>query len=985
MFTRPRRPETSSSETAATDLPRLVYEHLLENDLDTARVEVDLERRYHPDNPQLEEVARFLEGAREQAVARSVLHLCNAALLQEVQDLEDNDRTRRAQSIRNHYGPALLAFQEEAASGRMPVREAWNRLLSSQPGIQEYLHQHELMPRIEALLRPETTALQADQTVLDVAYGARIRTESFAAARYLYLSLSDSRHFGAHAREVLASLDGEERSHRMANSVVGVLETVIPLAPVLADSNRTVLKNLSMIMGFRTAGAIGSGFRELAMPVIRGLTRSQTLRNAAGFLVSAGANAASMPLLNGGLSPLRNGTYVREFAHNFALQTFLGPVGSVFRTPIAGRLAAVGGMAAFDVLTDPTSRQISPWLLLANAAANDLQGRAGHFEGREDLNPRTIDVRGAVDRGLDRMARAVLPWGAPLLSIAVGVPEATRIARRSPQRAAGEPPPPEPPSPRARPFLAPFVSMEVETLQGPTDGRPSPDHIPLSLQVRNHGEGRPRRGFGPDVRTLRFRVGNEADRARLLDIARRQAEGGGLAFEPMEPVAANRVADPQFAVRSRDGRLLYIGRIAVGELRTARPSEAAPQPIPQEIQRPAAFDGVGRVLLEGLDTTLRPSEDATQGLVLDAAFTGMPHEYLSRGVRVADGRVVPLQSAPRARLIERLDTDIASEGSTAGVFRAEMSIDGVRREVAVKVFKNPQPHPTDGTVPWEHAFHYAERELANLGILADLGLGPRPFGMVRVGGNFAIAMERVEGRAIDEMTPAEANRFVSERTFGQLGSMWRRLLNSGHEICDFQFAVLTRDQIINGTRRRAGDVVFWDAGGLRPLGEARAEAARGGFTYQPPTAADVVARARQAVETVRQRPENRISASLPADDTLVDTMLIEPSSLPPHVRRNRRDFMRAQMVRVRTLVNEEGYGRVRSSDEKILWLHFQALVVDDVEAGEHATPENDPLPARLEAARGLAEHFGVARNESFLRGIFEIVERNVRQGQHGFD
>lgn len=245
--------------------------------------------------------------------------------------------------------------------------------------------------------------------------------------------------------------------------------------------------------------------------------------------------------------------------------------------------------------------------------------------------------------------------------------------------------------------------------------------------------------------------------------------------------------------------------------------------------------------------------DSTEGIhvwkILEPEFTGMPAPFQST-----------LSSSTHARLFERLDTGY-SEGSTAGIFRGEMEVGGSLREVAVKVFRNPQPDPIHGTRDWNRMIDHAQGELANLEVLANLGLGPKPFGAVRTGGNFAIAMERIAGKGIDEMSPSEIKRYVTRETILQVGRMWNRLIEAGYELGDFQFAVLTEPQIVNGLQKQTGDVVFIDAGILHRSETLRAEASARGKVHHPDSADQVMERARATAEHILRRGK---SFSLPA-------------------------------------------------------------------------------------------------------------------------
>jgi HD-GYP domain-containing protein (c-di-GMP phosphodiesterase class II) len=198
---------------------------------------------------------------------------------------------------------------------------------------------------------------------------------------------------------------------------------------------------------------------------------------------------------------------------------------------------------------------------------------------------------------------------------------------------------------------------------------------------------------------------------------------------------------------------------------------------------------------------------------LNADLRAMPKEFYSMKVPTVDGGEMTLSQAPRGTLHTQ-----RGEGAGGTVYFGEMTINGKRKEVAIKVFKDAQVE-ADGSHDWSGRFKYDIGELKNLKILSELGIGPEVYGFVDVDGNYAIAMERIHGKAIDDMSVAEIRQHVSDKTYKQLGAQWKKLTDAGYTIGDFQFAVLTKDQTINGVQRKAGDVVFWDAGALITIKE----------------------------------------------------------------------------------------------------------------------------------------------------------------------
>ncbi len=122
---------------------------------------------------------------------------------------------------------------------------------------------------------------------------------------------------------------------------------------------------------------------------------------------------------------------------------------------------------------------------------------------------------------------------------------------------------------------------------------------------------------------------------------------------------------------------------------------------------------------------------------------------------------------------------------------------------------------------------------------ARLGIGPRVMGLVDVGnGNMAFAMERVVGVDRAEMSVDQLSRIARQNGISlpeQLDRTMRSLAEAesalardegrvdasgvrvGYDVGDFQFAVLTRRQFINGRWREPGDVVVWDVSGLKEI------------------------------------------------------------------------------------------------------------------------------------------------------------------------
>ncbi len=251
---------------------------------------------------------------------------------------------------------------------------------------------------------------------------------------------------------------------------------------------------------------------------------------------------------------------------------------------------------------------------------------------------------------------------------------------------------------------------------------------------------------------------------------------------------------------------------------------------------------------------LRPEEDLGE-----QDFRGMPAEYQTRTITLADGSATTLADAQRARLLRRIDNTEDSVGSTAGVWEAEIMVEGQPRRVAVKVFKDPYvPGSQQRTAQhWNNLFEFVTGrparegqpammgEAGNLRAVADmkftapdgreLPVGPGFYGFVNVDGNIAVAMDLLPGMYIGDMSAAQIREFIRPDTYAQIQKIGETLQANGYGMRDFQFIVAfppesaipsglsgaERRQFveswrttINGREVRAGDVVLMDAGGL---------------------------------------------------------------------------------------------------------------------------------------------------------------------------
>ena len=176
---------------------------------------------------------------------------------------------------------------------------------------------------------------------------------------------------------------------------------------------------------------------------------------------------------------------------------------------------------------------------------------------------------------------------------------------------------------------------------------------------------------------------------------------------------------------------------------------------------------------------------------------------------------------------------------------------------------------------WGDQAAYFVREAENAKTLSSLGIGPRFLGYVDVGkGNMAFAMEHVVGvdrydigiKQLDEI--ATLNGITRgeqvQRTLASVEKLETTLATKGYRIADFQYAVLTKPQKINGAWREAGEAVLWDAGGMTKT--------------EVPMRAALQERVSKLISKERQIFENRIAGNYFAEGILTpDAAINEPA------------------------------------------------------------------------------------------------------------
>ncbi|MEW6035948.1 MAG: hypothetical protein AB1529_05015 [Candidatus Micrarchaeota archaeon] len=348
---------------------------------------------------------------------------------------------------------------------------------------------------------------------------------------------------------------------------------------------------------------------------------------------------------------------------------------------------------------------------------------------------------------------------------------------------------------------------------------------------------------------------------------------------------------------------------------------------------------------------LRPEEHLGE-----EGFGGMPVDYQKRTITLPDGSTTTLAEAPRARLLRRIDNTEDSVGSTAGVWEAEIMVNGQPRRVAVKVFKDPYVREGQQRTAqhWNNLFEFVTGrpargdqpatmgEAGNLSTIAgmtfrssdgrELPVGPGFYKFVNVDGNIAIAMDLLPGMYISDMSPTQIREFVKPDTYTQIQKIGETLQAKGYGMHDFQFIVMfppesaipagltgaARRQFIenwrttiNGREVRAGDVVLMDAGGLyRAADEPMStfspirEAARARSSADHVLINDALSRTTadaSAPQAARAQADLRVMESFMRE---VETMVSPDANMAEVTRRymiknNRADAAAARLERIR--------------------------------------------------------------------------------------
>ncbi|MDX6768890.1 MAG: hypothetical protein SF051_05115, partial [Elusimicrobiota bacterium] len=156
---------------------------------------------------------------------------------------------------------------------------------------------------------------------------------------------------------------------------------------------------------------------------------------------------------------------------------------------------------------------------------------------------------------------------------------------------------------------------------------------------------------------------------------------------------------------------------------------------------------------------------------------------------------------------------LSSEGSTGPVLEGRLA--GGER-VAVKAYREPGSQMT-----WQHRVDDLREEVALYREFEEAlprGWAAKGHGFVDTGGSPAMAMGVIEGKDPQLLTVREAMA-IPEAAIDQSAAAMMFLARRGLTGGDSpQEMILTRDQVVNGVERRAGEVVFMDAAALRRIG-----------------------------------------------------------------------------------------------------------------------------------------------------------------------
>lgn len=311
----------------------------------------------------------------------------------------------QTESRLQHWAQSYQASVQSGENALAAFERLKPEFLRISDSLGQVLNEEGLWSRIGAIATQNSIA-GMEMQLMDLA--SRWSHSHPALAGNLYQSLRNST-FSREAQEAQARLGGEA-SRFLRN-----------LTPWTAESNQAFAMNLLTVGAFIGAGWIGAGVRGIAGRSLASLLGAERAATVGGrFLIGSGqwlagtvTSAALLPVLTHGGEPFATGTYFREFGHNLLFSGFLGlseawthAVRNVMVRGIASYASAVGGMAAFDLWTQPALRNESPLELAAYFVAQDALGRAGHRIGEQgrELAHRTILDETWQNRTQERLA-----------------------------------------------------------------------------------------------------------------------------------------------------------------------------------------------------------------------------------------------------------------------------------------------------------------------------------------------------------------------------------------------------------------------------------------------------------------------------------------------------------------------------------------------------------------------------------------------------
>lgn len=170
-------------------------------------------------------------------------------------------------------------------------------------------------------------------------------------------------------------------------------------------------------------------------------------------------------------------------------------------------------------------------------------------------------------------------------------------------------------------------------------------------------------------------------------------------------------------------------------------------------------------------------------------------------------RELAARGAPKVELTRVL----SREGSSGVLFEAKLG----EKTVAVKTYGSRSSQDWQDTLGYFGNEVRMGREMSR--VLGPVGMAPRSYGEVDIGagGNPSWAMDVIKGADPDFLSAEDARRLITPETLRQAARGIDLLRKAGLGGGDSpQPMILLRDQEIHGVPRKAGDVVFMDAGGL---------------------------------------------------------------------------------------------------------------------------------------------------------------------------